>query len=332
MTDPYITLATAEEGSPEHLQAVADIQAMERANAKAQENVIKGTGRSGHAYASYTIVPADLKEPYERKSPDALKVGVASPDMRELVRIGDMETSREVAEAMRRDMNPMEWQHLTGLAYVSLTQNPQLVQDAKTKAAAKLAPIQEELDQVNAVDELARAEDDAARIAKDQELQNVPPSVLEQVLETHYGPDLTQGLTRQTVESGEVDLESLSKLGVAPEMVEETIAHYTEAAEKMLEPVGSCTAYSLNFLSEAEQKTMRQAIVARDLAKVQSLGMRARDRAAQMSYDDVSQFLTKEERLKVRLRQVNRQAVVDLPGVGTTSWANAVTMGLVSFR
>jgi hypothetical protein len=46
MTNPYIDLAHAEEGSPEHLDAVTRIQAMEKANAKAQESVIKGTGRS----------------------------------------------------------------------------------------------------------------------------------------------------------------------------------------------------------------------------------------------------------------------------------------------
>ncbi|MFN4143527.1 hypothetical protein [Aestuariivirga sp.] len=334
MTNPhYIDLARAEEGSPEHLEAVRQIQAHERAAAKAQENVLKGDGRSGHAYMSYDIVPADAVPSNVDTYRGPMAQGEASPDLREgMVRIGDMETNREVAEAMRRTMHPTEWTALTGLPYTSLTQNQGIVQDKATELKAKLQPVQDQLEQVNAADELAKAEDDAERVKQEQELQSYEASLLEKTLEMHYGPDMTGKLQRSVVESGEVDFDSLSKLGVQPDMVEETVKHYTEAAERMLEPVGSCTAYAENFLSEAEGRTMRQAIVSRDLAKVQELGMRARDRAAAMDMKQITDFLTTEERMKLRVRQQGFLIMVDLPQVGTTSWANAVTQGLISFK
>jgi hypothetical protein len=271
--------------------------------------------------------------PYEMRSSGMMQQGVASPDLRsDIIKIGDLETNRDVAEAMRRTMSAAEWTSLTGLPYQSLTQNPQLVQDKATEQKAKLQPVQDQLDEINAADELAREEDDAERIAKDQKLQSYDASVLEKAMEQHYGPDLTGKVQRAVVESGELDIDNLAKLGVTEDMLTQTVQHYTEAADKMLEPVGSCTSYAENFLSEPEAKLMRQAIVSRDLASVQRLGMAARDRAAAMNFRQVSEYLTRDERMKVRLREVNRQAVIDLPGVGTTSWANAVTMRLVSFK
>lgn len=329
----YHLLQNVEEGSPEHEEAVKTIQAQERAAEIAFRNTLQGTGVSGHGYASYTIIPEDAVPSNEKTYLGPMGVGVASPDLREgLVRIGQMETSIEVAEAMRRGMSPQEWTILTGLPYSSLTQAQYVSPDEKAKAQAKLATVQDELDKASVVDELAKAEEDAKRIEQEEALQNVPPSILEQALENQYGPDMAQGLTRSVVESGEVDLDTLGKLGVAPEMIEETIQHYTEATERMLNPVGSCVAYTLNFLSEPEAKTLREAVVARDLSKVQSLGTRARDRAAQMSFDEVSEFLSKEERLKIKLRNVNRQPVISLPNGVTTSWASAVTQGLISFK
>jgi hypothetical protein len=102
-------------------------------------------------------------------------------------------------------MSADEWTSLTGLPYQSLTQNPQLVQDKATAQKAKLAPVQEELDKINAADELAKAEDDAERIAKEQELQSYEASALEKALEQHYGQDITGKVQRAVVESGELD-------------------------------------------------------------------------------------------------------------------------------
>lgn len=333
MSNPYHTLAIAIEGSPEHLQAVADIQALERAEAKAQQNVIKGDGRSGHTYASHTIVPDDAVPGYEFRTPGGMSVGEASPDMREgIVKVGDMETSTEVAEALRRTMSAAEWTSLTGLPYVSLTQAQPVYPDEKTKAAAKLAPVSEKLEEVNELEAMIRENEDQHRQDADNQLQSYEPSLLEKVLETHYGPDMTFNLQRAVVESGELDGENLTKLGVTEDMVEEAVAHYRSAAEAILEPVGSCTAYLENFLSDGEAQKARGAIVSKDMAELQRLGMMARDRAAAMSHGEVSEFLTKEERLTLKLRQQGNLLMVTLPGVGDTSWANAVTNGLISFR
>lgn len=331
--NPYHTLAIAPEGSPEHLQAVADIRALELAEAKAQENVIKGDGRSGHGYASHTIVPDDAVPGYEYRTPGGMVVGEASPDMRVgIVKVGDMETSTEVAEALRRTMSAAEWTSLTGLPYVSLTQAQPVYTDEKAKAAAKLAPVAEKLDEVNELEAMIRENEDQHRQDNDNQLQSYEPSLLEKVLDQHYGPDLTSNLQRAVVESGDLESEELTKLGVTEEMVEEAVAHYRSAAEAMLEPVGSCTAYLENFLTDGEAMKARAAIVGKDMAELQRLGMVARDRAASLTYKDASEFLTKEERLSIKLRQQGNLLMVTLPGVGDTSWANAVTNGLISFR
>lgn len=333
MSNPYHALITAAEGSPEHLQAVADIQAMERAEAKAQENVIKGDGRSGHAYASHTIVPPDAVPGREFNNPGPMMQGVSSPDMREgIVKIGDMETSTAVAEAMRRSMSAAEWTSLTGLPYVSLTQVQPIYPDAKTKEAAKLAPVAEQLQKVNDLEQMIKENEDQHRQDKDNDLQSYDVSLVEKVLEQHYGPDMTANLQRAVVESGEIDSENLTKLGVTENMMGEAVSHYVQAAEKMLEPVGSCTAYLQNFLTEGEAQKVRAAVVGRDMSEVQRLGMIARDRAASMDMKQITDFLSKEERLKLRVRQQGTLIMVDLPGVGPTSWGNAVTNGLISFR
>lgn len=333
MSNPYIDLANAEEGSVEHLDAVAAIKAREVSAAKAQENVIKGSGRSGHAYAASGITPDKVYTAYDQRSPGMMQQGVSSPDLRDgIIRIGDMETSRDVAEAMRRGMSAEEWTSLTGLPYASLTQNPQLVQDKASEQKAKLQPVQDQLDEMNALDEMAKAEDDAERIAREAELQNVPPSPLETVIDQHLGTDFREKLTRHVIETGDLMPEHLEGMGISSDMLTDTVTHYEAAAEKMLEPVGSCTEYMHGFLTEDEAQLVRAAIVARDLAEVQRLGVVARDRAAAMTYQEAREYLTEDERKQLRLRVVNRVPVIDLPKAGTVSWASAVTNGLISFR
>ncbi len=333
MSNPYQVLANAVEGSVEHLQTVADIQAMERAEAKAQENVIKGDGRSGHAYASHTIVPDGVVPSNVDAYRGPMSVGVSSPDLREgIVRIGDMETSVEVGEAMRRSMSAAEWTSLTGLPYVSLTQAQFLHPDEKAKAAAKLEPVQQKLDEVNELEAMIKENEDNNRQSTDDNLQSYEVSLAEKVIEQHYGPDVTANLQREVIESGDVESESLTKLGVDPAMMADAVSHYRNAAEKMLEPVGSCTAYMENFLSDGEAAKARAAIVGRDMGEVQRLGMIARDRAASMDLRQITDFLSKDERMKLRVRQQGTLIMVDLPHVGATSWANAVTNGLISFN
>lgn len=158
MSNPYYDILNAEVGSPEHMEALAQIQSRERAEAKTQDNMIKGTGVSGHPYASHTIVPDDAVPGFEMSTPGAMKHGQSSPDMREgIIRIGDMETSTEVGEAMRRGMTPAEWTALTGLPYVSLTQVQHVHPDEGAKAAAKLAPVQEQLDEANELEAMIKA-------------------------------------------------------------------------------------------------------------------------------------------------------------------------------
>lgn len=334
--DPYHMLMISEHGSPEHLQAVSDINAIEKAQAKSQENVIKGTGVSGHAYASHTIRPADAVPSNVDTYRGPMSVGVASPDMREgIVSIAGMETSVEVGEAMRRSMSPDEWKALTGREYVSLTQvQHQPAQDTRErfKVDPKLAEDQAKLDQQKQLEEMLKANAEKSRQLADQELQSYEPSLLEKVLEQSYGPEITSNIQREVIENGDLSSENLTKLGVTEEMTSEAVSHYTAAAEAMLEPVGSCTAYLMNFLSDGEAMKARAAIVGRDMAEVQRLGMIARDRAAGMSFKEVSDFLSKDERMKLRLRQQGAHVTVDLPGVGQTSWANAVSNGLISFR
>jgi hypothetical protein len=335
--NPYTALATADHGSVEHLQAVADIQAMEKAYQKSQENVIKGSGVSGHAYASATIVSPDAVPSNIDTYLGPMSVGVASPDMREgIVRIGDMETSVTVAEAMRRGMSAEDWKSLTGREYVSLTQaQPQTTSEAtkdRFKNDPKLADTQQKLDEANDLEAMIKANEDQNRQETDLELQSYEASLLEKVLEQHYGTDITTKVQRKIIDSGDLSSENLAKLGVTEEMTSEVESHYRVAAEKMLEPVGSCTAYLENFLSEAEAKLARAAIVGRDMNEVQRLGMIARDRAASMDLKMITEFLSKEERLQLRVRQEGTLIMVDLPGVGQTSWASAVTNGLISFR
>lgn len=337
MSNPYHTLAIAVEGSPEHLQAVADIQEMERAEVKAQQNVLKGDGRSGHAYASHTIVPEDAVPGYEMRTPGAMTVGEGFIDHGDTVQIGDMRTSREVAEGLRRTMGADEWKELTGLPYESLTLNPNIVQDQVSKPKERFPhkqgdPIQQALDKTLELEKLAEEQAEGERQDTDNQLQSYEPSLLEKVLETHYGPDMTTNLQRAVVESGEIDGENLTKLGVTDEMVTEAVEHYRAAAQAMLEPVGSCTAYLENFLTEGEAQKARAAIVGKDMSELQRLGMVARDRAAGMTYAEASEFLTKEERLSIKLRQQGNLVIVTLPHVGDTSWGAAVTNGLISFR
>lgn len=174
--------------------------------------------------------------------------------------------------------------------------------------------------------------EDQHREDSDNQLQSYEASLLEKVLDQNYGPDVTAKVAREVVETGDLNSESLSKLGVTDDMLEETVAHYRTAAQAMLQPVGSCTSYLENMLTEGEAQKVRAAIVSRDMAEVQRLGVIARDRAASMDFKQINEFLSRDERLKLRVRQQGTLVMVDLPGVGTTSWANAVISGRISFR
>lgn len=338
MSNPYLILANAEEGSPEHLQAVSDIQAMERAEAKAQENVIKGDGRSGHAYASYQIVPEDAVDGYENRTIGSMSVGEGFTDKGDVINIAGMECSRETAEGLRRTMSVDDWREATGLPYENLLLNPKLTSD--TESAKKVErfmkdesnPLQQKLDEMNDLEKMIKENEDQHRQDTDNDLQSYEVSLVEKVLEQHYGSDITSNLQRAVIESGEIDNENLTKLGVNEDMMKEAVSHYVQVTERMLEPVGSCTAYLENFLSDAEAAKVRAAIVGRDMSEVQRLGMIARDRAANMSLKDISNFLSKDEKMKLRVRQQGSLIMVDLPGVGATSWGNAVTNGLISFK
>jgi hypothetical protein len=120
-------------------------------------------------------------------------------------------------------------------------------------------------------------------------------------------------------------------MGIQPEMVEDAVAHHTEAAGRMLAPVNSNVTYVENGLSEREQEAFRAAVVSRDLASVQRLGDIAKGRIANLAYDQVRDFLSHDERKMVRLRKDGMHTVVTVNGTDT-SWANAVTMGLISFK
>ena len=332
----YQALARAEHGSPEAMAAIADIQAAERAYAKSQENVIKGTGISGHESGRYAIMPKDASPGREASTPGAVSGGnsQSSPDMRtDIVKIGGYETSVAVAEAMRRGMTADEWTAATGLPYQSLTMtNGTATAQPRPRQHTdnKLAALDEALDKELALEKMTAAEEDAKTEADETAALNYDTSLLEQVVKQGYGPEIAESLTREVVDSGDLEAESLVKHGVTPDMMEDAVAHYTQAAENMLAKVNSSVAYMSEFLSDAEAKQARQAIVGRDMATVQRLGEAARDRAAGMSFKEVSEFLTKDEKALVRLRSVNGTPVVDVNGV-TTSWGSAVINRLVAF-
>lgn len=334
----YADLARAELNSPEHLDAVERIQAHERAYAKSQENVLKSNGISGHASARYDIIPTDAVIGSELKSTHMLSGGnsQSSPDMRtDVVKIGGFETSVAVAESMRRGMSAGEWQQLTGLPYEPIN----MLSGATAPTAPgqyrgadpKLQAIDNALNAQNSLEALTEVTDLQKAQADEAALINYDPSILEQVVKQGYGPEIADSLTSEIVATGDMEAESLSKYGITQDMLQDTIAHYQDAAEGMLVGVNSSVAFLSDFLSVAEAKSARQAIVARDMAKVMHLGERARDRAAGMSYSEISNWLSRDEKASVRLRNQNGTPIVDVNGM-TTSWANAITNGLVSFN
>jgi hypothetical protein len=335
----YQALARAEHGSPEAMAAIADIQRHELAAYKAQENVIKGTGISGHASGRYDVAPADAVTAYEHRDLGIMHGGntQSSPDLRTgIVKIGDFTTSLAVGEAMRRDMSAAEWTALTNLPYQPL----EMLAGATTPTAPgqyrpadpRLQAIDDALNNQNQLDALKEATDLEKAQADETALINYDASLLEQIVKQGYGPEVADSLTSEIVASGDMEAESLAQYGVTAEMMNDTVAYYQDAAEGMLLGVNSSVAFLSDFLSDPEAKSARQAIVARDMAKVISLGERARDRAAGMSYGEISNWLSRDEKASVRLRNQNGTAIIDIPGVGTTSWANAVTNGLISFN
>lgn len=331
--NPYVALANAEEGSPAHLEAVAEIQARERAYAKSQENVIKGDGRSGHGYASHTIVPEDAVPSNVDTWRGPMAVGEGATDFGDTIQIGDMRTSREVAESLRRQMNPMEWEHLTGLPYQSLTLNPHIVSDQANKTKERFNkpendPLQDALDKTL---ELERLDAEKQQESNEEEM-DFGPSLLEQVVSSTYSPEMADGIVRDVVASGEINVEALRTIGVEDSMINEAVEHYRVAADAMLKEVNSCTGYLENALTDDEAAAARKAIVAKDVNTLQQLGALARNRIASMQYGDLKEFLTKEERLSIKLRQQGTLLMVTLPKIGDTSWSSAVSNGWVSFK
>ena len=335
----YAALDRATHGSPEAMAAIADIQSYERAYAKSQENVIKGTGRSGHENGSYGIVPKGAVPGYEMRTPGGFSndIGQASPDLRtDIVKIGGFETNIAIGESMRRSMSPAEWSSLTGLPYVSLTQTDRaaiLADEYKPRFAVdpKLQSVQDALDKTLSLDEMLAAEADAKRQAAEVDAISFDTSLLEQVMTDTLGHDITVSATKQLVDSGEIDMEALGKLGIDDSMISDAVQHYTAAAETMLAPVNSSVTYLQNFLSDAEAVKVRQAIVSRDMSTTQHYGEIAKNRAASMNHKEVSDFLSKGERAQLRLRSQGGQAVIDLPNGVTTSWSAAIINGLISF-
>lgn len=253
-------------------------------------------------------------------------------------RLGDMETSIEVGEAMRRGMSAQEWTSLTGLPYVSLTQAQYMTvgepnpTDLLT-AGANAANVRDEaqLAEMNEIDRLARENELAHKEAAEAEAAAWEPSLLEQVMTNHLGPDVTNGLVKAVAESGEITPEMAEKLGLDEEMLADTYQHYEEAADKLLAPVNSCSSYVLNFATETEAKAFRMAMVGRDTDTVRRIGEMTKQRAAAMSYSQLKEYLSPEEIAKVNLRFNNRQPTVTLPGVGEVAWHSAVVNGWVSF-
>ena len=334
----YQALARAEHNSPEHHAAVEAIQSYERATAKAQENTLKGSGISGHASGRYAIVPKGAVEGYELKSPHMLSGGnsQSSPDLRtDIVKIGDFTTSIAVGEAMRRDMSPAEWFQLTGRDYTSLTMTDRGATPATPAQRRPVDPRLQALDDaLNAQTQLDKMLSDEAAgsdEAKAVDAMSFDPSLAEQVMSQHLGPDVTEGITKQVVDTGEFNAETMAQYGITGEMYQDAVEHYTAAAENMLATVNSSVNYVTDFLSEPEQVKARQAVVSRDMATVTRLGEIARDRAAAMSFKEVSEYLTKDEKAMIRLRSVNGTPVVDVNGA-TTSWGSALMSGLISFN
>lgn len=333
----YAALDRAAHGSPEAMAAIADIQSYERAVAKANENVIHGTGMGGHESGGYTIHPKNATPGREYITPGSMVVGEASPDMTEgIVTIGGFQTSIVVAEAMRRGMSAGEWTAMTGLPYQSLTQtNHGAAQPSGHKARfevdPKLQSVQDALDRNLSLEEMLAAEADTKRVAAEVDAISFDTSLLEQVMTDTLGHDITVSATKQLVDSGEIDMEALGKLGVDDSMISDAVQHYTAAAETMLAPVNSSVAYLQNFLSDAEAVKVRQAIVSRDMSVTQHYGEIAKNRAASMSHREVTDFLSKGERAQLRLRSQGGQAIIDLPNGVTTSWSAAIINGLISF-
>lgn len=336
----YSPIANLTPGTAQFELAMANIQRQERAANAARESAIQGDGRSGHAYASHTITPPDAVPSNVGTYRGPMSKGVGSPDLRTgIVKIGDMETSIEVGEAMRRGMSAEEWTSLTGLPYVSLTQaqymtvgepNPTDLLTAGANAAK--AREEAQLAEMNEIDRLARENELAHKEAAEAEAAAWEPSLLEQVMTNHLGPDVTNGLVKVVAESGEITPEMAEKLGLDEEMLAETYQHYEEAADKLLAPVNSCSSYVLNFATETEAKAFRMAMVGRDTDTVRRIGEVTKQRAAAMSYSQLKEYLTPEEITKVNLRFNNRQPTVTLPGVGEVAWHSAVMNGWVSFK
>jgi hypothetical protein len=333
----YSPIANLEPGSAQFEIAMTKIHKQERAVTTARENSIQGSGRSGHAYASHTITPPDAVP----SNVTAYRGhGVDSPDMRtDIVRIGDMETSIEVGEAMRRGMSPQEWLSLTGLPYVSLTQahyvsvgepNPADLLTAGANAAK--ARVEAQLEEGNEIERMARENELAHKEAAEAEAAAFEPSLLEKVMTNQMGPDVTNGLVRAVAENGEVSPDMAEKLGLSEEMIEETFQHYVEVADKLLAPINSCSSYVENFATEPEARAFRTAIVGRDTDTVRRIGEVVMQRAAAMSYNDLKEYLTPQEVAKVNLKFNNRQPTVTLPKIGEASWRSAIINGWVSFK
>lgn len=334
MTDNlYTDLMNAEQGSPEHLDIVAQIKAREVAAFKAEQDTIKGTGRSGHGYASYTVDPGNATPSNVDTYRGPMGVGVGSPNIDpNTINIGGLVTSREVAESLRRTYSAEEWRTLTGLPYESLTANPGLTQEPQDYAKKVMQPTQAELEQQLALEQEAEVKAEQERIAAENAALDYGPSLLEQVISDNYKPEMTDAIVKDVVSSGEINVEALGQLGVTQEMISDAEAHYRSAADAILAPINSCTAYLENMLTEPEAAAARAAIVRKDAATLKQLGDLARNRVASMGIDQVKDFLTADERRKVRLEVVNRQVTVTLPGVGKTSWAAAVNNGWISFQ
>jgi hypothetical protein len=336
----YSPIANLETGSAQFEIAMATIQMQERAFHAAREGVIQGDGRSGHAYTSHTIVPPDAVPSNVETYRGPMSQGVGSPDLRTgIMKIGDMETSIEVGEAMRRGMTAAEWTKLTGLPYVSLTQAQHVTLGEPSPvdlltAGANAAKVRDEaqLAEMNEIDRLARENEFAHKEAAEAEAAAFEPSLLEQVINNQRGPDVTNGLVKAVAESGEVTPEMAEKLGLTEEMLSDTYDHYVETADKLLAPVNSCSSYVIDFATESEAKAFRMALVGRDVDTVRRIGEVTMQRAAAMSYADLKSYLTPQEIAEVNLKFNNRQPTVTLPKVGEVSWHSAVMNGWVSFR
>jgi hypothetical protein len=335
----YSPLANLEPGSAQFEIAMERIQKQERAAHAAREAAIQGDGRSGHAPASYTIVPPDAVPSNVGSYRGPMSQGVASPDLRTgLVKIGDMETNIEVGEAMRRSMSPQEWTSLTGLPYTSLTQaqymavgesNPTDLLTAGANAAK--ARDEAHLAEANEVDRLARENEEANKEAAEAEAAAWEPSLLETVMNQTMGPEVTNGLVKAVAELGEVTPDMAEQFGLNEEMLADVHAHYVKTADNLLSPIGSCSTYVENFATESEAKAFRTALVGRDIETVRRIGEAMKLRASAMSYNEVKQFLTNDEMVKLDLKLINRNPVVTLPKIGQVDWRSAVSNGWISF-